>query len=172
MEYNNNSFGFKYNRFANFSNPYFNNIIPNPVNQTTNQCFQCSDQPFIRTIIQSNANSCHITSPYNPRKCNLQKRAITASTPQTSSSSGKLSSTFTIDSILETNKDSAKDIKPSIHSSKSNLTYLDINQEVVDTGNETIYNWLNCSRYKPPKVTSKSNGMHVLFQVTRSLDQI
>ena len=155
MEYNINSFSFKYNRFANFSNPYINNIVPNSMNQTTNQCFQCSDQPFIRTILHSNANSCHIPSPYNPRKFNLQKQSITGSTPQTSSL-GKLSSTFTIDSILETNKNSANNASPSMHSSQSNITYLDIKDEVLETTKETnIYNWLNCSRYKPPKVNSK-----------------
>ena len=157
MDYNMNSFGLQYNRFAtNFTNPYLNaNIASNPMNGTTNQCYQCSDQPFLRNFIQPNVNVCHIQSAYNHRKCNFPKQFITTSTPP-STSSAKHSSTFTIDSILDT-KNSINSENPSLQSSQSNVNLIDINEDSnLEADKErAVYNWLRCTRYKPPKVKSK-----------------
>ena len=145
-----NSFELQYNRLAtNFANPYFNNnLISNP---TPNQCIQCSDPPFLRTFIQSNANSYHIQNALSQRKCNFQKHFIASPIPP-STSSTKHSSTFTIDSILETNNKNNSKIETSTYGQPS-----DFNED-SNFGNEsekTVYNWLRCSRYKPPKVKSK-----------------
>ena len=154
-----NSFGLQYNRFStNFTNPYLNNnnnIVANPMNSATNQCYQCSDQPFLRNFIQSNVNSYHIQSAYNNRKCNFQKQFITSSIPP-STSSVKHSSTFTIDSILDT-KNTINNENPSLQSSQSNVHLMDINEDSnLEADKErAVYNWLRCTRYKPPKVKSK-----------------
>jgi len=170
MNYNMNSFAFQCNRFASFTtNPYFNqNFIPNSVmNANVSQCFQCPNRPFVRTLIAPNVvNECHMQSTCTPR----QLVTTIPSASITTSSSVKHSSAFTIDAILDTNnKINIKNNKhinsenSSTHSSQSIHQTIDVigdvnksfTEEMGDESEKSIYKWLSCTRFKPPKVKIK-----------------
>jgi hypothetical protein len=140
-----NSVGIQCNSFVNYQ-PFVNyDLIPNSQNSGQIQCFssnQTFNEPTSPPTLESNCNQ---------RRLYVQRQRFPtfSSIP---SPSTKLSSNFTIDSILGNEKSQNLSIPSPTITSETNSN---IN---IDNKNEDIlYNWLRCTRYRPPKVKSKIN---------------
>lgn len=142
MEYNINSVGIQYNSFVNYNQPFYN-LVSNSNTGHQSQCIP-SNQSFIESVFPSTIQNC-----VQQRKVCLHRQHFATTLSSMTSPSTKLSSTFTIDSILG-NKNHENLSIPSSPSETNTTKNINSNNEGV------LYNWLRCTRYKPPKVKSKN----------------